>query len=88
MQLYQFLCDNTSYEKHLEEGVNDAGRVQVFFEVADSQGNPRVLVVCVSNELYPSHENIPDPRPIRTITTVFFLSEKEARERLIDTVFL
>ena len=35
MQLYQFLNHNITYENYLGEGVNSAGRIQVFFKVKD-----------------------------------------------------
>ncbi len=85
MKLHEFLKRNVTSVRYLEEGVNDRGQIQVYFKVTNSSGNTEVMVVCVSQQLYPSIGDFGDPRPVRTITTVFFKTWNEYKKSKIRT---
>ena len=86
MEIYLYIFSRTNCNNYLGEGVNDSGRIQVFFKIKDCEGNPRVMVICVSDELYPCPEKL-FQEAVRVITAVFFISEEEADERLLDKIF-
>lgn len=86
MRIYDFLRTTIISANYLGEGINNAGRQQVYFEVPNGSGNTQVMVVCVSEQLYNPDLDF-DSRPIRTITTVFFISKTTAQGRMIRKLF-
>lgn len=64
-----FIQDNLTSANYEGEGLNNRGYVQVYFRV----GN-QIMVICPSNELYPPISEFGDSRPVRTITTIYFVN--------------
>lgn len=73
--LYNNIRQTTvSYSQYLGNGTNREGRQQIYFLVRDLTGRERVMVVCVSDDIFqPMPETLPDRRPVRLIITVFFM---------------
>lgn len=67
---------------YVGEGLNGRGQVQVYFRV----GN-QIMVVCVSREMCPAVPEFGDRRPIRTITTVFFIDSNTLADILIRAIW-
>lgn len=87
-ELYKFLLRNLRYENYLGEGINNSGNQQVYYKVTDRKGNKHVMAICVSKELFEADSlNFGDARPIRTVTTVFFMSEDEYTKRHVGKNF-
>lgn len=97
MAIHQFLQDNVTYSGYLGEGLSfgkglskgkmSKGKMQVSFKVEDNEGNTKVMVVCVSDELYRCNPEDADPRDVRTITTVFFRSENAGIKKLLTRMY-
>ncbi|KAE9546821.1 hypothetical protein FO519_009967 [Halicephalobus sp. NKZ332] len=84
IDIHSFIQKNVTYENYLGEGVNTYGKLQVYWKVKDTSGKPLVMVTCMSEQLFPPEngfDKVNPGRPIRTITTIFFITEKEANKR-------
>lgn len=86
MEVYSYLRNNIGSQSYLGEGVNSNGMVQLYFEVVVN-GQKQVMVVCPSSQLYSSDPSFGDSRPIRTITTVFFMPYSKLQKLKISKMF-
>ncbi|XP_037042740.1 uncharacterized protein LOC119079050 [Bradysia coprophila] len=80
--IWKYMQDRVVSANYIGEGLNGRGQVQVYFRV----GN-QIMVVCVSRELYPAVPAMGDGRPIRTVTTVFFIDPASLVNVLIRAVW-
>ena len=75
--IYRYVQSNLT--QFVGEGVNNSGNVQLYFRVGG-----QIMVVAVSRDLYPSlPEFSPDSRPVRSIITVYFITEQEMKRFLV-----
>ncbi|KAG4068124.1 hypothetical protein HA402_001549 [Bradysia odoriphaga] len=80
--IWKYMQDRMVSANYIGEGLNGRGQVQVYFRV----GN-QIMVVCVSRELYPAVPAMGDGRPIRTVTTVFFIDPATLVDVLIRAIW-
>lgn len=66
------------YANYLGEGLNPNGQLQTYFRVSPT------LVACIGfcRELFVEEPSY-DPRPFRTIMTVYFVGNDEYRKRFV-----
>ena len=74
MKIHKCIQINVTSAEYLGEGVNENKRIQVNFKVTDSRGRPQVMVVCVSDDVFPSVAEFYDERDVRIITNVWFIT--------------
>lgn len=81
--IYRFLESHITSGRYLGEAINKSGQMQVFFHVANDQ----VMVLCPSKQLVQPVEKIADPRPIRSIVTVYFVTEAKYKQMRTTKLF-
>lgn len=64
------------------EGINAGGQLQVYFDV----GHQHVMVVCPTRELHQA-EFSSDPRPVRSIVTLYFISYTRYEQNRVIKLF-
>lgn len=82
LSLVRKLQEKLVYPNYRGEGVNEKGQLQTFIQVQDDL----VAMIGYSRELFWPKERI-DPRPFRTIITIYFISSAECGARTVMKSF-
>lgn len=78
MQLVKKLQEKLVYSNYRGEGVNERGQLQTYFQM----GEDLVAMIGFSRELFHPEEQF-DPRPFRTIITIYFINDQECNSRTV-----